>query len=222
MSKLKLIVEVVVSQLFSENTFVARLEGRTDCIVVDPGFDADRIIGHIEQRQLTLAAILNTHGHADHIAGNAALKSRYPECPLVIGCREAAKLTDPMGNLSGTYGIALISPPADRQVQGGDTVEAAGMAFEVRETPGHSSGHVVYLWKGDTPWLVFGGDMLFQGSVGRADFPDSNPQQLVHSIRHQLYTLPDDTIVMPGHGDPTTIGEEKRYNPFVRGIASPD
>ena len=221
-SKSKLIVEVVVSQLFAENTYVAHLEGRTDCVVFDPGFDADQIIGHIEQRQLTLAAILNTHGHADHIAGNAALKKRYPDCPLVIGSREASKLTDPMENLSGTYGIALTSPPADRQVQGGDTVEAAGMTFEVRETPGHSSGHVVYLWKGDTPWLVFGGDMLFQGSVGRADFPDSDPHQLIHSIRHQLYTLPDDTIVMPGHGDPTTIGEEKRYNPFVRGGASPN
>jgi glyoxylase-like metal-dependent hydrolase (beta-lactamase superfamily II) len=218
--KSKLIVEVVVSQLFAENAYVAHLEGRAECVVFDPGFDADQIIDHIEQRQLTLAAILNTHGHADHIAGNAALKQRYPHCPLVIGKREASKLTDPMGNLSGTYGIALISPAADRQVQDGDTVEAGGMTFQVRETPGHSSGHVVYLWTGDTPWLLFGGDMLFQGSVGRADFPDSNPQQLVHSIRHQLYTLQDDTIVMPGHGDPTTIGEEKRSNPFVRGGAS--
>ena len=222
MSKSKLIVEVVVSQLFAENTYVARLEGRADCVVFDPGFDADLIIGHIQQRQLTLGAILNTHGHADHIAGNAALKKRYPDCPLVIGSREASKLTNPMENLSGTYGIALISPPADRLVQGGDTVEAAGMVFEVRETPGHSCGHVVYLWKGEKPWFLFGGDMLFQGSVGRADFPDSDPHQLVHSIQNQLYTLPDDTIVMSGHGDPTTIGEEKRYNPFVRGGASPN
>jgi glyoxylase-like metal-dependent hydrolase (beta-lactamase superfamily II) len=221
-SKSKLIVEVVVSQLFAENTYVARLEGRADCVVFDPGFDADLIIGHIQQRQLTLGAILNTHGHADHIAGNAALKKRYPDCPLVIGSREASKLTNPMENLSGTYGIALTSPPADRLVQGGDTVEAAGMVFEVRETPGHSCGHVVYLWKGEKPWFLFGGDMLFQGSVGRADFPDSDPHQLIHSIRNQLYTLPDDTIVMSGHGDPTTIGEEKRYNPFVRGGASPN
>jgi len=219
--KLKLIVEVVVSQWFAENTFVARLLGRTDCVVVDPGFDAEEIIGHLRQAGLTPAAILNTHGHADHIAGNAALKQQYPDCPLVIGLREAAKLTDPMQNLSGAYGIGLTSPPADRYVQAGDTVEAAGMTLEVLETPGHSSGHVVYLWKGDTPWVLFGGDMLFQGSVGRADFPDSNPTQLVHSIRNQLYTLPDDTIVMPGHGDSTTIGNEKRYNPFVRSIGEP-
>ena len=213
----KLVLDVVVSQMFMENAYLAHLEGRAECVVFDPGFDADLIIDRIQQRQLTLVAILNTHGHADHIAGNAALKKRYPDCPLVIGGREASKLTDPMGNLSGAYGIALTSPAADRQVQHGDTFEAGGMTFEVLETPGHSSGHVVYLWKGDSPWLLFGGDMLFQGSVGRADFPDSDPQQLAQSIRQQLYSLPDDTVVLPGHGDATTIGEERRYNPFVRG-----
>jgi glyoxylase-like metal-dependent hydrolase (beta-lactamase superfamily II) len=213
----KLILDVVVSELFVENAYVAHLEGRTECVVFDPGFDADRIIDRIEQRQLAPAAILNTHGHADHIAGNAALKKRYPDCPLVIGGRDASKLTDPMGNLSGTFGIALTSPAADRQVQHGDIVDVAGMTFQVIETPGHSGGHVVYLFQGESPWLLFGGDMLFQGSVGRADFPDSDPRQLAQSIRQRLYTLPDDTVVLPGHGDTTTIGEEKRSNPFVRG-----
>ena len=217
MGNLKLVVDVVVSQMFMENAYVAHLEGRAECVVFDPGFDTELIIERIEQQQLALVAILNTHGHADHIAGNAGLKQRYPDCPLIIGGREASKLTDPLGNLSGTFGIALTSPAADRQVQHGDTVEAGGMAFDVLETPGHSNGHVVYLWKGDSPWLLFGGDMLFQGSVGRADFPDSDPRQLAQSIRQQLYTLPDDTLVLPGHGDRTTIGEERRYNPFVRG-----
>lgn len=213
----KLILDVVVSELFAENAYVAHLEGGTECVVFDPGFDADRIIDRIEQQQLAPAAILNTHGHADHIAGNAALKKRYPDCPLVIGGRDASKLTDPMGNLSGTFGVPVTSPAADRRVQHGETVEAGGMTFEVIETPGHSGGHVVYLFKDNSPWLLFGGDMLFQGSVGRADFPDSDPRQLTQSIRQRLYTLPDDTVVLPGHGDPTTIGEEKRSNPFVRG-----
>lgn len=213
----KLILDVVVSQLFMENAYVVHLEGRTECVVFDPGFDAAAIAERIDQRQLVLAAILNTHGHADHIAGNAALKQRYPDCPLVIGVQDTAKLTDPRGNLSGTFGVPVTSPPADRQVQQGDTIEVAGMTFHVLETPGHSAGHVVYLFQDDSPWLLFGGDMLFQGSVGRADFPDSNPQQLVQSIRQRLYALPEDTVVLPGHGDHTTIGEEKHHNPFVRG-----
>lgn len=217
MANSKLVLDVVVSQMFMENAYLAHLEGRTECVVFDPGFDAELIIDRIQQQQLALVAILNTHGHADHIAGNAALKQRYPHCPLIIGHREASKLTDPLGNLSGTFGIAVTSPAADRQVQHGDTVAAGGMTFEVLETPGHSGGHVVYLCKHDAPWLLFGGDMLFQGSVGRADFPDSDPRQLALSIRQRLYTLPDNTVVLPGHGDSTTIGEERRHNPFVRG-----
>lgn len=212
----QMLLDVVVSQMFGENAFIARLEGRDDCLVVDPGFDADRIIQRIEQLGLTPAAILNTHGHADHIAGNGALRERWPDCPLVIGADEASKLTDPAGNLSGSYGIGLISPPADQHLRDGDTFQAAGIELEVLATPGHSCGHVVFVYKGDCPWIVFGGDVLFQGSVGRADFPDSDPQILADSIRQKMYSLPDDTIVLPGHGEATTIGQEKRFNPFVR------
>ena len=99
MARSKLILDVVVSQLFMENAFIAHLEGRTECVVFDPGFDAERIAERIELQQLSLVAILNTHGHADHIAGNATLKERYPHCPLIIGSREASKLTDPRENL---------------------------------------------------------------------------------------------------------------------------
>ncbi len=210
-----LVLDVIISQMFGENAYILALEGRTDCVIIDPGFDADRIIQHIDKKGLTPSAVLNTHGHADHIAGNALLKKRWPECPLVIGAREAAKLADPMANLSGTYGIGLRSPEADELVTDGDVYQAAGIELVVMETPGHSAGHVVYLHKGTTPWGVFGGDVLFQRSVGRADFPDSNPVALVNSIRRKLYLLPEDTVVYPGHGDPTTIGEEMRENPFV-------
>ncbi len=212
----QMLLDVVVSQMFGENAFIARLEGRDDCLVVDPGFDADRIVQRIEQLGLTPAAILNTHGHADHIAGNRELKQRWPDCPLVIGADEASKLTDPEGNLSGSYGIGLTSPPADRHLRDGDTFQAAGIELEVLATPGHSRGHIVFVYKGASPWIVFGGDVLFQGSVGRADFPDSDPQTLVESIRQKMYSLPDDTIVLPGHGESTTIGQEKQFNPFVR------
>jgi hydroxyacylglutathione hydrolase len=212
----RLLVDVVISDLFVQNSFVARREGRVDCLIVDPGFDADRIIAFLDDRNLTPAAILNTHGHADHIAGNGVLKERWPECPLLIGRGDAAKLTDARQNLSGAFGFAVTSPAADRLVGDGDRLELAGLDLEVLETPGHSAGHVVYLCKTGSPWQLFGGDMLFDGSVGRSDFPDSNPQRLVESIRSKLYTLPEDTIVRPGHGEATTIGREKRSNPFVR------
>jgi glyoxylase-like metal-dependent hydrolase (beta-lactamase superfamily II) len=213
----QLVMEVITSQMFAENAFVVHLEGKSECIVVDPGFDAQDIIARIGDRGLTPAAILNTHGHADHIAGNGALKGQWPDCPLVIGADEASKLADPMGNLSGTYGISLRSPEADQLVREGDVVRFADIALEVVETPGHSRGHVVFVWKETSPWIVFGGDLLFQGSVGRSDFPDSNPQDLIDSIQKKLYAMPEDTVVLPGHGDATTIGEEKRSNPFVRG-----
>jgi glyoxylase-like metal-dependent hydrolase (beta-lactamase superfamily II) len=111
--------------------------------------------------------------------------------------------------------LPLVSPPADQTVREGEVYSAAGFDLEVIETPGHSAGHVVFLWRGGGPFRVFGGDVLFQGSIGRTDLFDGNHDLLLRVIREKLFTLPDDTIVFPGHGRPTTIGEEKRTNPFV-------
>jgi glyoxylase-like metal-dependent hydrolase (beta-lactamase superfamily II) len=208
-------VETIVSPPFEENTYVAHRRARRDCIVVDPGFLPDRIIAYVEQNDLEPAAILNTHGHGDHIAGNGALKARWPAAPLVIGAGDAPLLTDPARNLSGMAGVRLISPPADQTVQEGDVVSAAGFDLEVLEIPGHTQGHVVFVWKEATPTIVFGGDVLFAGSIGRFDFPGGNERQLLEGIRTKLFRLPDDTLVYPGHGEPTTIGREKRWNPFV-------
>ncbi len=215
MTSEKLLVEAVVSEMFGQNAFIVRLEGRKDGVIVDPGFESDKIIERVQELGLTPAAILNTHGHADHIAGNAAIKERWPDCPLVIGSEDAYKLTDADANLSQGFGFGLISPPADVLVQDGQQYTAAGIVWEVLGTPGHSCGHVVYLWKGGTPWVVLVGDVLFRGSVGRSDFADSDPRQLTDSIRGKLYALPEDTEVFPGHGEATTIGDEKRFNPFV-------
>ena len=214
MSKLR--IAVVVSQMFSQNAYIAHLEGRSDCLVVDPGFDVDQIIEYLTQERLNPVAILNTHGHADHIAGNEAMKRCWPDIPLVIGAGDAEKLTDPVKNLSRPFGIDVVSPAADLLVNEGDHYSAAGLDLEVFECPGHSVGHVVFLWRGDSPWIVFGGDVLFQGSIGRTDFPDGSFEMLANAIRSKLYILPDDTVVLSGHGDTTTIGDEKRNNPFVR------
>lgn len=208
---------VIVSDLFSENCFVANLKGQSEAIVVDPGFNYDRILAYLDEKKLSPAALLNTHGHADHIGGNAEIKRKWPDCPLIIGAGDAVKLIDPMENLSRGHGIDILSPAADRVVKEGETVSAAGFQLEVYETPGHSRGHVIFLLRDHTPWIVFGGDVLFQGSIGRFDLPDGDEQQLLESIRSKLYVLPDETIVLPGHGNPTSIGDEKRTNPYVQG-----
>lgn len=208
-------VATIVSDLFAENAYIAHSPERTDCVVVDPGLEPARIVDHLVRHGLTPAAILCTHGHSDHIAGNGQLKERWPQCELVIGAGDAAKLTDAELNLSAPFGLPLISPPADRLVREGDRLSVAGLEIEVRETPGHSAGHVVFLVSGTAPLQVFVGDVLFQRGVGRTDFPDGDAHALVRSIHARLFTLPDDTIVLPGHGGATTIGEEKRGNPFV-------
>ena len=206
---------VVVDQTYAENTYIAHLDGRRECLVFDPGLEPDRILAVLQDQGLTPTMILNTHGHSDHIAGNAALKDRWPDCPLVIGAGDAEKLTDPDKNLSAAFGVPFTSPPADLLVRESDHCSAAGFELHVLETPGHSPGHVVYVWKEHAPWVVFGGDVLFQGSVGRTDFIDGNFEQLATSVHEKLFTLPDDTFVLPGHGSSTTIADEKRSNPFV-------
>jgi hydroxyacylglutathione hydrolase len=205
----------IVSAPFDENTYIAHLTGRNDCVVFDPGFEPGSILGYLDQHGLTPAAIVCTHGHSDHIAGNQTLKDRWPTCPLVIGTGDADKLTDADLNLSAPFGVELISPPADRLLQEGETFEAAGLEFEILEAPGHSIGHIVLICKQVEPWYVFGGDVLFAGSIGRTDFPDGNFDDLQNAIHNKLFTLPDETIVLPGHGSETTIGREKRSNPFV-------
>lgn len=209
-------IDAVVNFPFEQNTYIAWIKERTDCIVIDPGLEPQKIIGRLEKLGLTPAAMLNTHGHGDHIGGNEALKQRWPDCPLVIGADDAAKLTDPQLNLSNSFGISLVSPPADATVNDGDVYEAAGIELLVRSIPGHSVGHVVFLWNTPKPARVFVGDVIFAGSIGRTDFHDGDHDQLISGIRSKLYDLPDDTILLPGHGPETTVGTEKSTNPYVR------
>lgn len=207
-------IHTIVSMPFAENTYVVWQEGRRDVLVVDPGLEPDLILSFLRDQELAPAAILNTHGHGDHIGGNAALKQAFPEAPLIIGANEAPLLTDAQANLSAPFGLPITSPPADRLVREGDVVEEAGIRLEVLEIPGHSPGHIVYLYR-DSPILVFGGDVLFRGSIGRCDFPNSDGPLLLQGIRTKLWSLPPTTVVYPGHGPVTTVGHEQRTNPFV-------
>jgi glyoxylase-like metal-dependent hydrolase (beta-lactamase superfamily II) len=209
-------IHTIVSEPFAENTYVIWRRGHSEALVIDPGLEPELIFDFLAESGLTPAVVLNTHGHADHIAGNQAFKQAYPQAPLIIGANEVRLLRDPQANLSAPFGFAIVSPPADRVVREGDVLEAAGVRLEVLDVPGHSPGHVVYLCRED-PVVVFGGDVLFHEGIGRDDFPGSDGELLRMGIREKLYTLPETTIVYPGHGPPTTIGHETRANPFVRG-----
>jgi glyoxylase-like metal-dependent hydrolase (beta-lactamase superfamily II) len=210
---MRLQIQTIVSMPFAENTYVAWKEGTDGCVVIDPGTEPEAILAFLAGQGLTPAAILNTHGHADHIAGNADLKTDFPAAPLVIGAGDAPLLTDPVLNVSRSYGFDIISPPADRLVREGDTVSFAGLTLDIREIPGHSPGHIVFVVRGEK--VVFGGDVLFRESIGRTDFPGGSFEILASGIRSKLYTMPDDTVVYPGHGPVTKVGYEKRNNPFV-------
>ena len=207
-------IHTIVSEPFQENTYIVSLAGRKDCLVIDPGLEPDLILDFLQEQGMTPAAILNTHGHGDHIGGNAAMKQAFPTAPLMIGANETRLLTDAVANMSAPFGLPITSPPADRVLREGDVVEAAGIRLEVLDIPGHSPGHVVFVYR-SKPNVVFGGDVLFRGSVGRTDFPGSSGELLYSGIQTKLFTLHDDTIVYPGHGPVTTTGHEKRTNPFV-------
>ena len=216
------LVARVESAPFAENTYVLFRRGSAECLVIDPGFEPGAIVDCSRSRGLEPQAILLTHGHSDHIAGNAALRSLWPELPILIGTGDAPKLVDPVGNLSAAFGAAVRSPPADRLLADAETFELAGFTITPFEIPGHSSGHVVFVVGGCAPPLVFGGDVLFLESIGRTDFPDGDFDALAAGITTKLYNLPDATVVFPGHGEPTTIGHERRHNPFVRDAACKD
>ncbi len=205
----------VVCAPFEENSYVARLDQRNDCVVIDPGLEPERVIEHIEDQAIVPAAILITHAHADHVGGVAELKQRWPACRVVVGAGDAAGLSDPVANLSAMFGVPLVIPAADDTVHDGDTYSAAGLRLKVLAIPGHSPGHVVYYCQDRQPGMVFVGDVIFAGGIGRTDFPGGSMARLLSGIREKLFTLPDDTLLLPGHGPATTVGEEKRSNPFL-------
>jgi len=201
--------KIVVAPLQS-NCYVVRGEDSEEGVIIDPGGEGEKIIEQIERLGVAPKYILNTHGHGDHIAANGAVKSRY-DVPLLIHRDEAALLTDPQLNMSAVYGIPVVSPAADGFLEEGGSVKFGSLCLKVLYTPGHSPGGVALYGHG----VVFTGDALFMGSIGRYDLPGGDEDLLISKIRENLLTLPEETIVYPGHGGDTTIGIEKRHNPFL-------
>jgi hydroxyacylglutathione hydrolase len=207
-------IQTIPSMPFDENTYIIWLPERREALVFDPGLQPELILDFLNEQGLTVTAILNTHGHADHIGGNAAIKQAFPDAPLVIGANDRRMLLDAKANLSAPFGMPMVSPDADRTVKEGDVLEYAGIKLEVLDVPGHSPGHVIFVWRGE-PCLVFGGDVLFRGSIGRSDFPGGDGELLMRGIREKVFALPPNSVVYPGHGPVTTVAHEKRTNPFV-------
>ncbi|HOP76408.1 MAG: MBL fold metallo-hydrolase [Thermogutta sp.] len=210
-------VWTIVSAMFDQNCYVVANDDCQECVIIDPGLEPGKIIRSISAQGLIPRAILITHGHADHIAGIEGVWRRWPEIEIVVGEQDAEKLTNPRLNLSADFGFPLTTPPPTKLVRDGDQLTIAGLEILVREVPGHSAGHVVYVVNQATPPLAFVGDVIFAGSVGRTDFPGGSMEQLAEGIRSKIYSLPEETELWPGHGEPTTVGRERRTNPFVRG-----
>ncbi len=208
-------IDRLILGAFETNCYVVRGdESATKCLVIDTGLDGRELVEFLEEHQLAPVAVVLTHGHADHIVGLAALRQRYPGIKVFIHQLDAPLLTDSDSNLSALAGMTFATESADVLLRDGDVIEEAGVRLQVLHTPGHTLGGICLYAEADD--LVFAGDTLFADSVGRTDFPGGDMEQLIESIRTKLFTLPDTTAVYPGHGMRTTIGREKRANPFVR------
>lgn len=207
-------IKQFVNSDFEENLYVVRLKGSPDCFIVDPGMEPDEAIRFIRKNDLTPKAVLVTHGHYDHIGGLDRIKAEWPDVEIAIGEKERFKLTDPAGNLSAHFGIPVKTVDADRSLADGEKWSVAGIPVTAILSPGHSSGHLVYQIDAEDGSVVFVGDVIFAGSIGRTDFPDGNMEDLLAGIKGRLLPLPDSTVFYTGHGPTTTAGRERNFNPW--------
>ncbi len=191
------------------NGYIVKADDGT-AAVVDPGDEAERLLRYLKGEELRVTAVWLTHGHFDHIGAAAALRTVF-SCPIVALAAEASLLADPQKNLSSAFSPALLSLTADTLLADGDTFSFGGETVEVLHTPGHTSGSCCYKF-GDR---LFTGDTLFDGSVGRTDFPTGDPTALSLSLA-RLAAIPDDLCVLPGHGAATTLAVQRAVNPYMR------
>ena len=215
------------------NCYVVASGPSEPCVIVDPGQDSiDRVHEIIDENRLVPAAVLLTHGHMDHIWSVAPL-SREFEIPALIHADDRYRLADPAGSsmaaareqlLAMTKNSLELTEPDDVQLlpEGEhSTVELVGISFGVRHAPGHTEGSVVFdVQRSREADVLFSGDVLFQGSIGRTDLPGGSPSMMDVSLRDVIWPMDDSVIVLPGHGSQTTIGAERASNPFLRAAAS--
>jgi len=207
-----LIIERLVVGPLQTNCYIVGDEVSREGIVIDPGGDADLILETVRRLKLNVKLVVNTHGHFDHIMANREVMEATG-APLAIHSDDANMLTNPLRSFALLVGKIHPSPPATVLLEEGSTVEVGSIKLQVLHTPGHSAGSIS-LWCANDK-VVFSGDVLFNMGIGRTDFPGASQRVLLRSIQEKLLTLPDETVVYPGHGPQTTIGVERAHNPFL-------
>lgn len=188
------------------NCYIIADPATKEACIVDPGAEPEMMMNFLRKEGLNLKFIINTHGHGDHIAANS-----YFKVPIYIHRLDQSFLQDGMKNLSSMLFFTVSSPKASRLLEDGDVINLGGLNIRVIHTPGHTPGSISLKLNG----VILTGDALFKGGVGRTDFEYGDQDALLKSIREKLLAFGDDTIIYPGHGDSSTLGEEKRTNPFL-------
>ncbi|HDZ24947.1 hypothetical protein LCGC14_1063230 [marine sediment metagenome] len=202
--------EVIVVGSLETNCYVVYCQDSLECAVVDPGAEADRIFQLIARKSLKPALILNTHGHIDHIGANKDIKEKF-SIPLYIHSADSPMLGNVKQSEMAAFLGVIDSPSPDHLLNDGDKIKIGKSFLRVIHTPGHSPGSVSFLGDG----FLLSGDTLFLGGVGRTDLPGGSWKDMESSIKNKILTMPDEMIVLPGHGPFTTVGQEKRANPFI-------
>lgn len=208
-----LLIDALDVGAFSASCYVVRDEGARSCMVIDPGGDADRIIELLESLDLMPTWILLTHCHFDHIQATDLLCQRFPDAVCAAHSECARRVVDPFLNLSALIGHQSVIKSPAHLLDDEACVTAGGLTLIARHTPGHAPGHLAFHDEAKT--VLFSGDVLFAGSIGRSDFDGSDAAVLQQTLHGLMHDFGDETKVYPGHGPATTIGRERRTNPFV-------
>ncbi|MBE9501967.1 MAG: MBL fold metallo-hydrolase [Chloroflexi bacterium] len=199
--------------MFASNCYIVGSEATKEGLIIDPGAEGDVILEHTRELELDTKLIVATHAHIDHVGALRAVKEATGATFAIHEADANEKVMQGMARMLGAITRSLSPPPKpDRLLKEGDTIEIGDLSFTVIHTPGHSPGGISIYGHG----VVFTGDTLFNFGIGRTDFPGCSYETLMDSINSKLMTLPDETIVLPGHGPHTTIGIERQYNPFMR------
>ena len=209
-----MLLETLNIGMLATNCYIMAPDARSPAVVIDPAGEIKKIVSRLHKAELECVGILCTHGHVDHMAGAGPLSDAVG-APVYIHEADAGALASPRTKLIGLAGGVMATRPSQVQyLEEGEKVQVGDLSLEVLHTPGHTPGGVSFY----LPGYLFCGDLIFQGSIGRTDLKGGSLQALLRAVKEKVWHLPDDTVILPGHGPATTLGEEKSHNPFLKGL----